>query len=256
MNSLRAISYNPSVTVRPALEGVIFDLGGTLIYPSTTDEHCIRSLAAWLRERGWPAEVEEAIREARGWVFAMTAQTGRQHTLEEGIRRALARFDRSVPDDGFIHQAEQIFFEPELAGYRPFPHAVELLRRLRAAGLRMGCISNATSHWLIERMVDQMGFRPYLEPVVSSAKFGRTKPDPDIFGSVLDRWGIPPRRAAMVGDTLVADIAGGRALGMRTLYVTMQPHPSNVQSPDIRADAEAATLDEAERILLGWRVSD
>ncbi|MDR7521205.1 MAG: HAD family hydrolase [Armatimonadota bacterium] len=236
----------------PPLRGVIFDLGGTLIYPTTTDEHGIRSLAAWLRAQGWPADVEDAIRQARRWVLAMTAQTGRQHTMAEGIRQALARCGRPAPDDGFVHEAEQVFFGPELAGYRPFPHAHELLRRLQAAGLRTGCISNATSHWLVERIVDQMGFRPYLDPVVSSAAFGRTKPDPHIFRSVLDRWGIPPQEAAMVGDTLAADIAGGAAAGMRTLYVTMQPHPGNARSADVRADAEAATLEEAERILLEW----
>lgn len=145
-----------------------------------------------------------------------------------------------------------MFFEPELAGYQAFPGAVRLLQRLRQSGLRVGCISNATSHWLIERIVDRMGFRPYLDPVVSSAGFGRVKPDPGIFRHVLDAWGIAPKQAAMVGDTLAADIAGGKAAGMGTLCVTMRPKPDNANHAHVRADAEAPTLADAEQILLGW----
>ena len=255
------MSYNPCVAPSPdknssRLAGVVFDIGGTLIYPSTNDEDCIRSLTTWLADQGWPPDVEDALREARRWVLATTARTGRQHTMQEGIRRALQRFEIPIPDAGFIEGAEHVFFAPELSGYRPFPHAVRLLHRLTRADLSVGCISNATSHWLIERIVDQMGFRPFLDPVVSSAGFGRTKPDPRIFRSVLDVWGITPDRAAMVGDTLAADIAGGKGAGMRTLYVTMRPSPDNANHHDIKADAEAASLAEAEQILMKWADPD
>ncbi|MDR7419977.1 MAG: HAD family hydrolase [Armatimonadota bacterium] len=245
MTSLDTASGGP-------LAAVIFDIGGTLIYPATTDEHCIRHLTEWLTEQDWPDAVEDAIREARRWVLTTTAQTGRQATMQEGIRRALARVRPDGVDPAFIEAAEYVFFEPELAGYHAFPGAVRLLHRLKRADLSMACISNATSHWLIERIVDLMGFRPFLDPVVSSAGFGRTKPDPAIFRSVLDGWGIPASQAAMVGDTLSADIAGAQRVGMRTLYVTMRPSPENSLHRHIRADAEASSLAEAERILLGW----
>jgi HAD superfamily hydrolase (TIGR01509 family) len=246
----------PSRQQDTQLTAVIFDIGGTLIYPATTDEHCILRLSEWLIEQDWPASVEDALREARQWVLTITAQSGRQATMQEGIRRALARIRGNPVDPAFIEAAEYVFFEPELAGYRPFPGAIRLLHRLKQAGLVIGCISNATSHWLIERIVDLMGFRPFLDPVVSSAGFGRTKPDPAIFRSVLDGWGVPPAQAAMVGDTLAADIAGGQAAGMRTLYVTMLPNPGNASHPHIRADAEAPSLAAAERLLLEWARSD
>jgi HAD superfamily hydrolase (TIGR01509 family) len=234
------------------LAGVIFDIGGTLIYPTTTDADCIRHLSAWLRVQGWPAAIDEAVTEARRWILHATAETGRQHTMHQAIRRALDRTGRPAPDDAFVHAAEQRFFAPELDGYRPFPHARALLQRLHRAGLRAACISNATSHWLIEQIVHRMGFGPYLNPVVSSAGFGRTKPDPGIFRDVLRRWNLEPARVAMVGDTLAADIAGGIGAGMRTLYVTMAPNPDNVRHLPVHPDAEAATLADAERILLGW----
>ncbi len=255
------MSYNPCVTnptrkTHPPLGGVIFDLGGTLIYPTTTEDDCIGHLTAWLSSQGWPPSAEDAVREARRWVFQMTGSTGRQHTMQEGIRRLLDRLGRPAATADFVADAERAFFDPELAGYQAFPNAARLLERLRAARLQVACISNATSHWLIEQIVDRMGFRPYLDPVVSSAGYGRVKPDPGIFHSVLDRWGLAPDHAAMVGDTLAADIAGGKGVGMRTLYVTMAPNPDNTNHRHIDADAEAATLADAERILLHWARAD
>lgn len=237
----------------PLLAAVIFDIGGTLIYPSTTEEDNIAHLTAWLRASGHPAGLGDAVREARGWMWEMTATTGRQHTMQEAVRRAAAQLDLGTAEGGFVEAAERAFFEPEVAGYRAFPGAVEMLERLRGAGILLGCISNASSHWLIEHIVERMGFAPYLDPVVTSAGFGRTKPDPAIFHSVFERWDLEPARAAMVGDTLEADIGGGQGVGMRTLYVTMTPNPDNVNHAHVRPDARAASLGEAAEILLAWR---
>lgn len=241
------------IPTSPSLAAVIFDLGGTLIYPSTTDGDNAAHLTAWLRSSGHPAELGAAVREARRWMWEMTSTTGRQHTMQEAVRRAAAQLNLGITDGGFVEAAERVFFEPEMEGYRAFPGAVEMLERLSKAGVRLGCISNASSHWLIEQIVERMGFGPYLDPVVSSAGFGRAKPDPAIFHSVLDRWGVEPARAAMVGDTLEADMGGGRGVGMRTLYVTMTPNPDNINHRHIRPDAEAASLEEAAKILLAWQ---
>ena len=234
------------------LNAVIFDLGGTLVYPTTTSRDNAADLGAWLESRGLRPELDAAVRDAREWMWQMTRATGRQHTTQEAIRRAFEQLRLPAPDQAFVEEAERAYFGPELAGYRLFPGALPLLQRLAAKGTRVGCISNASSHWLIERIVDHLGLTAFLAAVESSAAYGRVKPDPGIFLAMLNRLGVPPAHAAMVGDTLEADIAGGRALGMRTLYVTMAPNPDNVHHRDVVADAEADSLASAERILLGW----
>lgn len=45
------------------------------------------------------------------------------------------------------------------------------------------------------------------------------KPHAPIFEMALERLGCRPSEAAMVGDSLTTDIAGGRAAGMRTVWV-------------------------------------
>lgn len=244
--SLRAYATSPI----PA--GVIFDLGGTLIYPTSGEEACATSLEAWLRSQGWPQEVGSAIRESRRWLWEASRRTGRQHTMHDAVRWAAERLGMPGPHLAFIAAAERIFFEPELNGYQAYPHALPLLRRLRAARVRLACISNASSDWLIGQIVDRLGFRSYFDQIVSSAAFGRVKPDPGIFRLVLNRWGIAPHRAVMIGDTLEADIRGGRGVGMRTIYAALTPNPYNAASRRTGADAEVGSLAEAERVLFSW----
>ena len=45
------------------------------------------------------------------------------------------------------------------------------------------------------------------------------KPHHPIFEMALERLGCRPREAAMVGDSLATDIAGGRAAGMFTVWL-------------------------------------
>ncbi len=238
-------------THRP-LAGVIFDLGGTLVYPTRDEEACAAHLEAWLRSQGWPSEVGPAIRNARRWLWETARTTGRQHTMAEAVMRAAEQAGVRTPHLSFVAAAERVFFDPELDGYRAYPDALPLLRRLRAARVRLACISNATSDWLIGQIVDRMGFRSYFDQVVTSAAFGRVKPDPGIFRLVLNRWGIAPAQAVMVGDTPDADIRGGRGIGMRTIYAALAPNPYNAARRRTGADAEVTTLAEAERVLLRW----
>ncbi len=243
---------HPARRTLPPLTAVIFDLGGTLIYPTTTTADNLATFERWLRTRDLPEALGAAVRDARRWMWDMTEATGRQYTTQEALHRAFTQLSLPMPDAAIVAEAERAFFAPELAGYQPFPESLALLRQLRAARIRTACISNASSDWLITQIVDRMGFRAYLDPVVSSAGYGRVKPDPGIFRLVLGRWGLPAERAVMIGDTLSADIAGGRGVGMRTIYVTMTPNPENVNHRHVTADVDARTLRDVGRVLLRW----
>ena len=48
------------------------------------------------------------------------------------------------------------------------------------------------------------------------------KPEPPLFRIALERLGLAPAAAAMVGDSVPSDIAGARAVGMRTVFYAPQ----------------------------------
>jgi len=57
------------------------------------------------------------------------------------------------------------------------------------------------------------------------------KPEPPLFRMALERLGLTPGEAAMVGDSVPSDIRGARAIGMRT--VLYAPEGSSVAESDV-----------------------
>jgi HAD superfamily hydrolase (TIGR01450 family) len=68
------------------------------------------------------------------------------------------------------------------------------------------------------------------------------KPEPPLFNLALRRLGLAPAQAAMVGDSVESDVAGGRAVGMRTVLYA----PDGAQAG--RADIVVRSWSELGRL--------
>ncbi len=101
--------------------------------------------------------------------------------------------------------------------FAPYPDAAPALRRLRAAGLKLVCVSN----WDIslESVLARCGLAELLDGSVSSAAAGARKPDPAIFASALGLAGCGSGEAVHVGDTREEDVAGAEAAGIPVLLL-------------------------------------
>ncbi len=136
------------------------------------------------------------------------------------------------------------------AAGRPFPGAARLLTAAHQLGLVTVLVSNTS--WFTEadyrrRLLD-IGLSDGIEHVVSSFDVGVRKPDRRMFDAALERARSQPGECVMAGDDEANDIVPARAMGMRTVRVTVQ-HPLGAGTV---ADAVAATLDELQHILAGW----
>jgi HAD superfamily hydrolase (TIGR01549 family) len=96
-----------------------------------------------------------------------------------------------------------------------YEDVLPVLDELRRRRLRIGLVSNTNRD--LDAFVAHHGLD--VDAVVSSGFFGKTKPHPSIFEHVLGALGVPPVRAAMVGDSLDDDVEGAAALGMRAFLV-------------------------------------
>jgi HAD superfamily hydrolase (TIGR01450 family) len=72
------------------------------------------------------------------------------------------------------------------------------------------------------------------------------KPHAPIFAMALERLGCTPSEAAMVGDSLTTDVAGGRAAGMVTVWV----ESAGERSEPGQADVVVRNLTELQEL---WR---
>ncbi|HET6781767.1 MAG TPA: HAD family hydrolase [bacterium] len=237
------------------IEGVIFDLGGTLIERGrrSFEPGNATALTEWLRrgDHHVGAEFADAVVAEREASFARRTEL-REAQAVQALRPVFGRY--SVPtDDAFVTAAEVAFYEPELRAMRLLPGTVELLQQLHARQLRIGLASNATSHYFVQECCKRLGISRYLDPIMSSAAVGWAKPDARIFKAILQSWAMTPGHAVMVGDSVGADIAGARTMGMRSILLTAEHDQGEPRTWEgVQADAEAATLKETGRIIERW----
>jgi putative hydrolase of the HAD superfamily len=90
--------------------------------------------------------------------------------------------------------------------------SAESLERLRAAGLKLGVVSNSDGR--VDEALRAAALREYFDVVIDSALMGVEKPDPRIFQAALDALGVAAHEALYVGDLYHVDVLGARAAGM------------------------------------------
>ena len=96
-----------------------------------------------------------------------------------------------------------------------YDDVLPVLDRLREHGLAIGLVSNSSRD--LNDFVAHHGL--YADAVLTSRAHGKTKPHESIFRAILDRLGVAPGEAVMVGDTIEDDIEGARAIGMRSILL-------------------------------------
>jgi HAD superfamily hydrolase (TIGR01549 family) len=207
------------------IRGIIFDLGHTLMHlrgtwPSVFDRGAVDLIAFLAVQR--PELDGPAF--ARAWLdrrrdgFARSSTTLREVTAEETMRWTFAQAGVPDPDLALVAGAIAAFFAYEDACWFPDPDALSVLPQLSTRGLRLGLFSNATHDPFIQHVVDRLGFRPFLDPVLSSAGVGIRKPDPAAFAPCLAAWGLPAGSVVVVGDSLEHDTDGAHRAGMRAVW--------------------------------------
>ena len=96
-----------------------------------------------------------------------------------------------------------------------YEDALPVLDHLRARGVAIGLVSNTSRD--LDAFVGH--FELDVDAWISSRVHGKVKPSPTIFRAALELLGVEPRAAAMVGDSLLDDIEGARALGMQAFLI-------------------------------------
>lgn len=245
------------------LRGVIFDLGSTLIYAESEKNWGIvlprmrNDLLRFLNTNGYalnPADFLSRLAENYA-VFDQQRQTDWvEYTTAYLITQTLADLRQPVPPPALLESARQAYFAYSETLYTVLPDAHTTLHQLRAAGLKLGLISNASDNENVQRLIDRAQLREYFDPVVVSAAVGLRKPNPRIFDLVLKPWNLRPEECVMVGDTLGADILGAQLAGLRHVWLTAHAdHPANhAHRGNIVPEAEVAQLSELPTLLTAW----
>jgi phosphoglycolate phosphatase len=187
------------------LTAAVFDLDGTLL---DTPRAIVATFTAVLTELGRPAPDPGAVRATVGMPLDRAfRQLGAGCDAPSAVETYLALFRETVVPRG-----------RELV----FPGVESGLIALRDAGVPLAV---ATSKFVANAraLLGSAGLLDLFAVVTGADQVSRPKPDPEMGWLVLDRLGVDPADAVMVGDT-THDVLMARAAGMPCIGVSYGVH--------------------------------
>lgn len=203
---------------RDAITAVLFDAFGTLI----TLHKPVRALVAALGEVGSPnppSAVASALLTEVAY-YRRKQDTGRDAASLAALRRQCAEvFCSTLPNPPETSVATRILVDS--LRYRPFDDAIPTLDRLRAAGVRVGVVSNFDVS--LGEVMEDTGLAPFVDVLATSAVVGSRKPDPGLFTAALDELGVDPSAALHCGDRRDEDALGAAGAGIRPVLLERDP---------------------------------
>lgn len=155
---------------------------------------------AWGRHMElWAEGVATGAGHVAGWAFEALGVATRQSAL-----RALGHHFEEASHSGSVSALEG---------------ARETLLALDRLGIRMAliCDTGLTPGRVVRRHLDRLGLLSPLSAQLFSDEVGVPKPDSRIFTAALDALGVAASDTVHVGDLRRTDVAGARAMGMRSV---------------------------------------
>jgi putative hydrolase of the HAD superfamily len=217
---------------------VFFDLGGTLFSYRAINSHFDGLLERMARGRGVERPLDELRQVYRGAMGrVMLEWASRPYYLHRDLfTEAHLLFLRELgvearaedPDVRFSERA--VLGEPEVS---PRPDAGATLAALRDRGLHLQIVSNIDRDQL-DAVWPKLALEAHFDAVTTSEEARSCKPDPGIFRIALEKAGNPdPTSVVFVGDSVLHDVAGAKALGMTSVLIGEAPKAAPAHlSPD------------------------
>jgi putative hydrolase of the HAD superfamily len=194
-------------------QALLFDLDDTMwpigpvIAAAETGWH------AWLAERAPAVTAKYSVEALRALRMALLEKQPELMADLYQLRRAALQtvFAETGADAAHIEGAMQ-HFNVLRNDVTLFDDVAPVLAELRGM-LRLGVITNGNAD------LEVIGLHHHFEVALSSARFGRAKPDPSIFLAACEAMGVAPQDAVYVGDDLRLDVLGAQAAGMRAVWM-------------------------------------
>jgi len=204
------------------ISAIVIDLDGTLLH---TAPELAESANRMLRDMGRESVSQDLLMSYIG------------NGISWLVKRALTGDMHAEPDAALYEQALPIFekhYTELLLQSKPFAGVAEGLDAMKAAGYRLGCITNKLASYT-EPLLKGIGLADYFEIVLSGDTLPEKKPHPLPLLHAAKFFGIPVGQLLLIGDSL-NDAVAARAAGCPVFCV---PYGYNHGEPVDGLDLDA-----------------
>ena len=224
-----------------ALQAVLFDLDDTLWPIAPVIAAAEVSWHAWLAQHAPKVAARFSIDELRRRRMALLAEQPELAVDLATLRRIGLQhaFELAGEDHAHIDGAMRHFLAARNA-VTPYADVLPGLARLQGR-MKLGVITNGNAD------LEVIGLGHHFHYTLSSAQFGRAKPDPAIFLSACAALQVAPQHAVYVGDDLRLDVQGAQQAGLKAVWMNRGGSDAHLAA-GIAPDAICAGFDQ----LLDW----
>lgn len=169
-------------------------------------------------------DMDGVLADSREWVVSAFKHTAGHHALSISGAALQSVFGQPLEvcyaclapgkDTALLTETHQAFQRqhPHLVTAFDDIHAV--LEAMRSAGIALAIVTGR-SHASADPTLDRLALRPFFSEVICTDDTLRHKPDPQPVLTALERLGVTPQNALMVGDA-DSDILSGQRAGCDT----------------------------------------
>ncbi len=219
------------------IKAVMFDLDNTLIdfmkMKNQATEAAVEAMIA--------AGVKLNKAQATRLIFELYDQYGIEHQqiFQEFLIRTQNKIDYKILAAGIIayRKARTVLAEP-------YPGVMSTLLKLKQKGLKLAIVSDAPILQAWTRLTE-MKIQEFFDAVVTFDDTGERKPSKKPFEKAIEQLGMKPEEVLHVGDWPERDIAGAKALGMKTAFAKY-----GTEKPmTVKADYELSKVEDLLTLL-------
>lgn len=128
-----------------------------------------------------------------------------------------------------------------------FPFIIEILDGLRDRGAGVYLVSNAQACFTRDE-IDELSLTSHFDGILISSEAGVKKPDPRIFLTAFDKFGLDKNECFYVGNDLHDDVLGANGIGMKTVYIETE-QSGKYTNLDVKPDFVVPTHKEMMELL-------
>jgi len=192
------------------IKAVLFDLDNTLIDFMKMKQQATDAAVEAMIAAGVQLNKAQATR----LIFELYDQYGIEHQqiFQEFLIRTQQKLDYKILSAGIVayRKARTVLAEP-------YPGVMSTLLKLKQRGLKLAIVSDAPILQAWTRLTE-MKIQEFFDAVVTFDDTGERKPSKKPFEKAIEQLNVKPEEVLHVGDWPERDIAGAKALGMKTAF--------------------------------------
>ncbi|MEM0320610.1 MAG: HAD family hydrolase [Candidatus Nezhaarchaeales archaeon] len=200
-------------------EGVLLDLGGTLIYGPSIKDVFVKSL----RSENLDLEMREDIKRE----LSVTFESGydeltvikRKLLIEVSLYSMLRMVLKRVLETNtrLIEKLRDAFLKLYIETRSAYEDAYLFLEKLKSLGCKIMIVSNVPDHRMALGSLEKLKLINYVDGVLTSAQLGVRKPHPLIYITAIEK--LRTSNVVFIGDDVEADVLGPLRVGIPAIHV-------------------------------------